>query len=133
MGVGAVFVSTLALTRLPVPQSPPQNETEHLAATLQIIVSFVVLGSIFIRSYFFSSPPICSMLKSIHARRIVHPVLQRQSQHQIAHIVHLEDMDSPPIIRTRMAPQRKASHDGNTCLKTPGSGAIVCPHRRAER
>ncbi|KAJ3541827.1 hypothetical protein NM688_g6037 [Phlebia brevispora] len=49
MGVGAVFVSTLALTRLPTPQSPPYNQSEHLAATLQIIVSFVVLGSIFIR------------------------------------------------------------------------------------
>lgn len=51
MGVGAVFVSTLALSRLPIPQSPPQSQAEHLAATLQIIVSFVVLGSIFIRTF----------------------------------------------------------------------------------
>lgn len=48
MGVGAIFVSTLALTRLPTPQSPPKDQAEHLAATLQIIVSFVVLGSIII-------------------------------------------------------------------------------------
>ena len=51
MGVGAIFVSTLALTRLPEPHSPPRDQTEVLAATLQIIVSFVVLGSILIRMY----------------------------------------------------------------------------------
>ncbi|KAJ7099182.1 Sodium/hydrogen exchanger family-domain-containing protein [Mycena epipterygia] len=48
MGVGAVFVSTLALTRLPTPNSPPENQQELLAATLQPIVAFVVLGSIII-------------------------------------------------------------------------------------
>ncbi|KAJ7628003.1 Sodium/hydrogen exchanger family-domain-containing protein [Mycena polygramma] len=46
MGVGAVFVSTLALSRLPAPHDPPQNQQELLAATLQPIVAFVVLGSI---------------------------------------------------------------------------------------
>lgn len=51
MGVGAVFVSTLALSRLPKPQDPPQDQQELLAATLQTIVSFVVLGSIIIRMY----------------------------------------------------------------------------------
>ncbi|THG95138.1 hypothetical protein EW026_g6462 [Hermanssonia centrifuga] len=50
MGVGAVFVSTLALSRLPSPQSPPQSQAEYLAATLQVIVSFIVLGSIVIRT-----------------------------------------------------------------------------------
>ena len=49
MGVSAVFVSTLARTRLPSPADPPANEQEMLAATIQTIVSFVVLGSIFIR------------------------------------------------------------------------------------
>ncbi|KAK0199728.1 Cation/H+ exchanger, partial [Desarmillaria ectypa] len=48
MGVGAIFVSTLALTRLPEPQYPPQDQQQLLAATLQPIVSFVVLGSIII-------------------------------------------------------------------------------------
>ncbi|KAI0093490.1 Sodium/hydrogen exchanger [Irpex rosettiformis] len=55
MGVGAVFVSTLALNRLPKPNSPPQNQQEYLAASLQIIVSFIVLGSILIRMSFTSS------------------------------------------------------------------------------
>ncbi|KAK0216132.1 Sodium/hydrogen exchanger [Armillaria fumosa] len=57
MGVGAVFISTLALTELPEPHNPPESQQELLAATLQPIVSFVVLGSIIIRtdSLYFSS------------------------------------------------------------------------------
>ncbi|KAI0768839.1 Sodium/hydrogen exchanger family-domain-containing protein [Trametes elegans] len=50
MGVGAIFVSTLAVTELPTPHHPPQNQAELLAATLQTIVAFVVLGSIIIRT-----------------------------------------------------------------------------------
>ncbi|KAK7050604.1 Na-H-exchanger domain-containing protein [Favolaschia claudopus] len=46
MGVGAVFVSTLAITHLPEPESPPRNEAELLATVIQPIVAFVVLGSI---------------------------------------------------------------------------------------
>lgn len=49
MGVGAVFISTLGLSRLPAPNNPPENQAELLAATLQPIVAFVVLGSILIR------------------------------------------------------------------------------------
>lgn len=49
MGVGAVFVSSLALSRLPTPHDPPQNQQELLATILQPIVSFIVLGSIIIR------------------------------------------------------------------------------------
>ncbi|KAF7332714.1 Na-H-Exchanger domain-containing protein [Mycena kentingensis (nom. inval.)] len=48
MGVGAIFVSTLAVTRLPTPSNPPANQQELLAATLQPIVAFVVLGSIIV-------------------------------------------------------------------------------------
>lgn len=49
MGVGAVFISTLALTELETPQFPPQNQQQMLAAVLQPMVAFVVLGSIIIR------------------------------------------------------------------------------------
>ena len=49
MGVSAVFVCSLALTQLPVPQTPPQTQPELLAASFEPIVSFVVLGSIIIR------------------------------------------------------------------------------------
>lgn len=48
MGVSAVFVSALALTRLPTPENPPADQAQCLAATIQPIVSFVVLGSIII-------------------------------------------------------------------------------------
>ena len=49
MGVGAVYISTLAVTELPEPQSPPQSQAELLASTVQTIVAFVVLGSIIVR------------------------------------------------------------------------------------
>ncbi|KAI0744989.1 Sodium/hydrogen exchanger family-domain-containing protein [Earliella scabrosa] len=48
MGVGAIFISTFAVTELPRPQSPPQGQAELLAATIQTIVAFVVLCSIII-------------------------------------------------------------------------------------
>jgi len=50
MGVGAIFISTLATLRLEEPQNPPQNQQQLLASTLQPIVAFVVLGSIIIRA-----------------------------------------------------------------------------------
>ena len=54
MGVSAVFVSALARTRLPVPANPPENQAQFLAAVIQPIVTFVVLGSIIVRKSFVS-------------------------------------------------------------------------------
>jgi hypothetical protein len=51
MGVGALFISTLALTRLPTPHDPPQGQAELLAACLEPIVAFIVLGSIICRKH----------------------------------------------------------------------------------
>ncbi|KAJ7182504.1 Sodium/hydrogen exchanger family-domain-containing protein [Mycena crocata] len=65
MGVGAVFVSTLALTRLPKPNNPPQDQQELLAATLQPIVAFVVLGSIIVHGL---SIPFFSLGGNMHSR-----------------------------------------------------------------
>jgi len=53
MGVGAVFISTLARHRLPVPKDPPLTQQDYLALMLQPIVSFVVLSSIIIRKSLF--------------------------------------------------------------------------------
>lgn len=50
MGVSAIFVSTLAVTRLPASHTPPEGQAELLSATIQTVVSFVVLGSIIIRN-----------------------------------------------------------------------------------
>jgi sodium/hydrogen antiporter len=54
MGVGAIFVSTLAVTRLPEPDhsTTPRSQPELLSLVLRPIVSFVVLGSIVIRECF---------------------------------------------------------------------------------
>ncbi|KAI1785916.1 Sodium/hydrogen exchanger family-domain-containing protein [Ganoderma leucocontextum] len=67
MGVGAIFISTLAVTELPTPQSPPQGQAEVLAATLQTIVSFVVLGSIIIHGL---SIPFFSFGRNVHSRTL---------------------------------------------------------------
>jgi NhaP-type Na+/H+ or K+/H+ antiporter len=49
IGVGAIFIATLAQSRLDVPQDPPSSQQDILAIALQPIVSFVVLGSILTR------------------------------------------------------------------------------------
>ncbi|KAH9054253.1 Sodium/hydrogen exchanger family-domain-containing protein [Lactarius vividus] len=46
IGVGAVFIATLAQSHLEVPQDPPQTQEDLLAIALQPMVAFVVLGSI---------------------------------------------------------------------------------------
>jgi NhaP-type Na+/H+ or K+/H+ antiporter len=46
IGVGAVFISALAQSRLEVPHNPPSSQQDVLAIALQPIVAFVVLGSI---------------------------------------------------------------------------------------
>jgi hypothetical protein len=49
MGVGAVFISTLAIHHLPSPQDPPVTQQDYLSLSLQPIVSFIVLSSIIVR------------------------------------------------------------------------------------
>jgi hypothetical protein len=46
--IGAIFMSTLAAEMLPRPQSPPANQAELLGATIQPVIAFMVLCSIFI-------------------------------------------------------------------------------------
>ncbi|KAF9244913.1 Sodium/hydrogen exchanger family-domain-containing protein [Melanogaster broomeanus] len=67
MGVSAVFVSALALTRLPVPATPPENQAQLLAATIQPIVSFIVLGSIIVHGL---SIPFFSLGRGVHSRTL---------------------------------------------------------------
>ena len=55
MGVGAVFMSSFALHLLHDSSGAPGSQRDLLAATLQPIVSFVVLGSIIIRKHL---PPV---------------------------------------------------------------------------
>ena len=48
MGVGAVFISTLALHKLPEAENPPKNQADALALSIQPIFSFVFLCSILV-------------------------------------------------------------------------------------
>ena len=50
MGVGAMFISTLALHQLPTPSNPPKTQQDILALSIHPIVSFVVLSSIIVRA-----------------------------------------------------------------------------------
>ncbi|TEB36782.1 Sodium/hydrogen exchanger [Coprinellus micaceus] len=48
MGVGAVFISTLALHKLPETRVPFQSQQDHLAAALEPVVAFIVLSSVMV-------------------------------------------------------------------------------------
>lgn len=63
MGVGAIFISTLAAQQLPEPQQPPQGSAEMVAATIQPIVAFMVLVSIIIHGL---SIPFFSLGRRVH-------------------------------------------------------------------
>jgi sodium/hydrogen antiporter len=65
MGVGAIFISTFALQQIPAfsvqsADRPPETQLELLAATMQPIVSFIVLCSIAIRELSLFRPQILS-------------------------------------------------------------------------
>ncbi|EJD54300.1 hypothetical protein AURDEDRAFT_141237 [Auricularia subglabra TFB-10046 SS5] len=63
MGVGAVFISTLALTELPRPEKPPRDQADVLVLSMQPIVAFIVLGSIMIHGL---SIPFFSLGRRVH-------------------------------------------------------------------
>ena len=73
MGVGAVFISTLAIHRLDEPTDPPITQEDYLALTLQPIIAFVVLASIIIRT---SKPLLVASLVTNFYRRFINPILQ---------------------------------------------------------
>ncbi|KAK7677743.1 hypothetical protein QCA50_019295 [Cerrena zonata] len=64
MGVGAIFISTLAAEQLAHPHDPPENQEELLAATIQPIVAFMVLCSITIHGL---SIPFFSLGRRVHS------------------------------------------------------------------
>ncbi|KAL4081124.1 Sodium/hydrogen exchanger family-domain-containing protein [Scleroderma citrinum] len=64
IGIGAVYISTLAVEYLPKPANPPANQTEFLASTIQPIVAFMVLCSITIHGL---SIPSFSLGRRVHS------------------------------------------------------------------
>jgi hypothetical protein len=55
MGVGAIFISTLARTKLPEPHDPPRDQVELLAATIGPITAWLVLCSVLFREFYIIS------------------------------------------------------------------------------
>jgi hypothetical protein len=56
VGVGAIFIATLALEKLPHPNNPPQNQTDILALSMEPIIAFMVMCSILIRKHLYWCP-----------------------------------------------------------------------------
>lgn len=76
MGVGAVFISTLASTKLPDPVYPPTNQVELLAGCVQPIVAFMVLCSIVTHGL---SIPFFSLGRRVHSVTYTYTWSRRQS------------------------------------------------------
>jgi hypothetical protein len=106
MGVGAVFVSTLATTRLPAASSPPENQEQLLASVLQPIVAFVVLGSICIRMLSTVARGYWLTLR----RWIIHPFLHPQPQSWLSHGLTSEHVEHARPARLAF----QHSQDGGT-------------------
>ncbi|KAJ3562772.1 hypothetical protein NP233_g9364 [Leucocoprinus birnbaumii] len=83
MGVGAVFISTLALHHLPEPHHPPQSQENMLAITLHPMVGFIVLVSIVIYGF---SILFFTLGRSIHSRTIPSTNLQMQMESVIGSV-----------------------------------------------
>jgi sodium/hydrogen antiporter len=73
IGVGAIFISTLAVEQLPHAHDPPRNQVELLSASIQPIVAFMVLCSVAVHGL---SIPFFSL------GRRVHSVSRTWSRHQ---------------------------------------------------
>lgn len=52
VGVGAIFIATLAAEKLPHPEGPPQNQADILALAIEPVIAFIVMCSILIRKKF---------------------------------------------------------------------------------
>lgn len=49
VGVGAIFIATLAAEKLPHPEVPPRNQADVLALAIEPVIAFIVMCSILIR------------------------------------------------------------------------------------
>ncbi|CED85200.1 na h exchanger 1 [Phaffia rhodozyma] len=72
IGVGAIFISTLAASKLPEPHDPPEGQVELLAATIQPIVHFFVLSSVLIHGL---SIPFFSLGRRVHTISRTHSIM----------------------------------------------------------
>ncbi|CAH7683973.1 Sodium/hydrogen exchanger family-domain-containing protein [Phakopsora pachyrhizi] len=75
IGVGAIFISTLAASKLPTPAIPPQSSLDILALTVQPLIYLIVLFSIFVHGL---SIPFFTLGRSVHSR--VHSMTKTWTQ-----------------------------------------------------
>ncbi|KAH9812689.1 Sodium/hydrogen exchanger family-domain-containing protein [Melampsora americana] len=75
IGVGAIFISTLAVTKLPTPNIPPQNSLDTLALTAQPLTYLFVLFSVLIHGL---SIPFFTLGRNVSSR--VHSISRTWTQ-----------------------------------------------------
>lgn len=75
IGVGAIFISTLAATKLPTPSIPPENELDVLGLIVQPVTYCLVLCSVLVHGL---SIPFFSLGRSMHSR--VHSMTRTWTQ-----------------------------------------------------
>ncbi|MBW0528732.1 hypothetical protein O181_068447, partial [Austropuccinia psidii MF-1] len=75
IGVGAIFISTLATSKLPTPHIPPQSSLDILALTTQPLIYLLVLFSVLIHGL---SIPFFTLGRNVHSR--VHSITRTWTQ-----------------------------------------------------
>lgn len=65
VGVGALFISTLAASKLPTPRVPPQDNLDLLSLTIQPITYFIILSSVLVHGLTIS---FFSLGRRVHSR-----------------------------------------------------------------
>ncbi|EJD39934.1 hypothetical protein AURDEDRAFT_116008 [Auricularia subglabra TFB-10046 SS5] len=112
MGVGAVFISTLAAKELPeVPEEGPLDQAEILAASIQPIVAFMVLCSIAVHGL---SIPFFSLGRRVHSVRRTwsrHHSKEPEWAHDVRHASRPEEI---VVNRDAPAPGEAEDKSGST-------------------
>ncbi|KAG0144421.1 hypothetical protein CROQUDRAFT_659971 [Cronartium quercuum f. sp. fusiforme G11] len=75
IGVGAIFISTLATIKLPTPHIPPQTSLDTLALTVQPLIYLFVLFSVLVHGL---SIPFFTLGRNVHSR--VHSMTRTWTQ-----------------------------------------------------
>jgi hypothetical protein len=105
IGVGAIFISTLAAKKLPpVGSDGPQDQVELLAASIQPIVAFMVICSITIRKQLYILSRVTHLVAAI--RRLVHSLFLTRKTRPF----RFSHMEQTSKSRTRMGNSRSSSH-----------------------
>lgn len=75
--IGAIFISTLAASKLPEPVYPPPTQVDLLAGTIQPIVHFFVLCSVLVHGL---SIPFFSLGRRVHSISRTHSIMLTRTE-----------------------------------------------------